>query len=589
MRDQSQQTRKYTTVVFADMVGYSSLTARDEATTHAVWMDFLGTCLRPEADRFGSNVIRLLGDGCLLSFDQPDQAFAWSRAVRSQIVEMRDCPSPRWPSLSMRFGIHYCEVIEDSGDIYGDGVNITKRLQERAQPDGILISDQYHGLLGQDNDQSFRYLGALQYKNLPEPVPTYEAILAGSTVSQRSAESALPSVAILPFRNLTGNSDLDYFGEGLIDDIIQSLACLRELQVISRGSTLPFANQFVDPREIARILSVRYVMQGTMKASADTIRLTTSFEDAQNGETLFGEKCEFSHSKLFDVQDNIVRQIISRISPNVRASELEKALRKPPENFTAYQCTLQALDLMRSLKKPDFAKAKALLEQAISLDPQFVLPVATLVRWHCINIGQGWCDDRDTEVAAAKECANKGLTIDRQSPLAIAAYGHVKSYLERDLTTAMVYFDRARQLGPSHALTWILSSATLCYLGKGEEAVEHARRALELSPNDQELYQFYDFLTLAHYCCGAYDDALVWAKLSYAENPHYTSNLRQMVVCNMALSEKEAAEQFAKELLNHDPGFNLATYAQTCPFQDQDMRSSFMSHLKNAGLPQKAA
>lgn len=583
------QSTKTTSVVFADLVGYSALCARNEAGTHEIWMDFVENCLQVQATKHQSSIIRLLGDGCLLEFDAPELALAWCKAVRQEVLDMREMRSSRWPSLSLRFGINHCNVIEDGGDIYGDGVNITKRLQERAQSDGVLVTADFHAQLDPETAAGFRYLGMLQYKEQSEPVSTYEAIFAGVHPAERKQSGPLPSVAILPFRNLTGDADLAYFSEGLIDDIIQSLTCLRELQVISRGSTLPYAGQTMDPREVSRILSVRYVLQGTMKTSPDKIHLSMVFEDAQTGETLFAEKCDFSHSKIFEVQDNIVRQIVSRITPNVRATELEKALRKPPSNFTSYQCYLQAIDLMSTLRREDFDRAKVYLETAIDLDDQFVLPLATMVRWYCVHIGQGWSKDRAAEVEIAKDYATRGLEIDRESPLALSAYGHFKSYLEQDLTTALVYFDRARQLGPSHALSWILSSATLCYMGKGEEAITHAKRALELSPNDQELFQFYDFLTLAHYACREFEHAMVWAKLSHAENPHYTSNLRQMVVCNMALAKKDEARHFAHELLKHDPGFNLTDYQRVCPFQDDKMRKRFFTHLQDAGLPLEAA
>lgn len=583
--EQTSETSKgLTYVVFADMVGYSALSARDEVGTHTMWMNFVDTCLAPVGQRFEANMMRTLGDGCLVSFNNAADALHWCIEVRRAILSDRQNIAPRWPALSMRFGAHACVVIHDNGEIYGDGVNITKRLQERASGDGVLLSEVIHDQLDEEN-VDFRYLGALKFKNLEDTVSTYEVIFPDAEPIHRNEGQTLPSIAILPFRNLTGNKEYDYFTEGVIDDIIFSLSGLRELQVIARGSTLAFAQKSVDPRDVARILSVRYVLQGTIRFANDTVRLSISFEDAQTGDTIFGELSEFPHRELFNVQDNIVRKIVSRVAPNVRALELEGALRKPADNFTAYQCTLRALDLMRTLKRDDFGKAKVQLDKAMELDPSFVLPIAWAVRWHLVNIGQNWCEDRTDETETARDLAAKAIGLDRQNPLALAAYGHVKSYLDHDYTTALVYFDRARQIGPSHAIVWILSSATLAYLGKGEEAVEHAKRGLELSPNDYELFQFYDFLSFAYICCENFEEGLVWAKLSRAENPNYTSNLRQLIVCNSALGEDDQAKIYVEELLKLDPSFNLTNYRSKSPFQHQSKKDMFVGHLESAGLP----
>ena len=573
-------------VVFADMVGYSSLTARSESATHHMWMDFTDSCLKPFGKARGANIMRLLGDGCLISFDDAADALTWAREVRAEILADRAKTTQKWPGMSMRFGLHYCEVIYDNQEIYGDGVNTAKRLQERAQADGILLTDVVLDGMDAATNGDFRFLGALSFKNLEHAVSTYEVIFNDVSPVKRDSGSELPSIAVLPFRNLTSNDEYYYFAEGVIDDIIFSLSGLKELHVIARGSTVAFAKKTVDPRDVARLLSVRYILQGSIRQAGDTVRLSVSFEDAQAGETIFGEKCEFPHRELFDIQDNIVRKIVSRVAPNVRALELEGALRKPAGNFTAYQCTLRALDLMRTLNRDDFMKAKENLDRAMELDPDFVLPIAWAVRWHTIRLGQDWAKDRKADIAAVRELATRAVNLDRQNPLALAAYGHVKGYLERDYTTAMVYFDRARQVGPSHAIVWMLSSATLAYQGKGPESVEHAQHGLELSPNDYELYQFYDFLCFSHYCNESYEEALTWAKLSRSENPNYLANQLLSVACFTALNMKDETADAVDILMTSQPEFELGRYRKSCPIEDNSFRDRFLEHLKTAGLPE---
>ncbi len=583
-RSAGNRLNKFTTVVFADMIGYSALTARNQTATHKMWMDFADNCLQPIGTKYQADLIRLLGDGCLISFEEIKDAVSWCLEVRTTLIENRRKSVQRWPGLAMRFAVHYCEVIYDNGEVYGDGVNITKRLQERAQADGMLVSKTVYEKYEDDDELKFRYLGALTYKNIEAAFPTYEVIFDDAEPLKRDGRILLPSVAVLPFQYMADGEEYRYFADGVIDDIIHSLACLKELHVIARGSTLVFSNLDVDPREVARILSVRYVLLGKIRIIGDRIRVSISFEDAEKGELIFGENSEFYHRELFDVQDKITRNIVARIAPSVRAIELERALRKPPDNFTAYQLTLRALDLMKSLDRDKFQSALGFLEKAMELDSKFVLPIVWSVRWHCINVGQNWCEDRENSVVEATRLATKAIGIDRHNPLALSAYGHVKSYLERDYATALVYFDRAREIGPSHAITWILTSATLTYTGKGEEAVEYAKRGLDLSPNDYELFQFYDFMCLAHYCCENYSEALLWANLSHAENPNYLSNLRQMVACNAAVDDLEQAKKYADILLDKDNTFRVSDYERICPFEAESMRRNFFHHLRSGGL-----
>ena len=573
-------------VVFADMVGYSSLTARSESDTHHMWMDFTESCLKPFGSARGAEIMRLLGDGCLISFDDAEQALNWAREVRGEILADRAKTTSRWPGMSMRFGLHYTDVIHDNNEVYGDGVNTAKRLQEKAQSDGILLTDTVRDELTNMPEGDFRFLGALSFKNLEHAVPTYEIIFTDIDPVKRDSGNELPSIAVLPFRNLTSNDEYDYFAEGVIDDIIFSLSGLKELHVIARGSTVAFAKKTVDPRDVARLLSVRYILQGSIRQVGDTVRLSVSFEDARAGETIFGEKCEFPHRELFDIQDNIVRKIVSRVAPNVRALELEGALRKPAGNFTAYQCTLRALDLMRTLDHADFQKAKEFLYRAMELDADFVLPIAWAVRWHTINIGQSWSKDREKDIEAAKELSARAVNLDRQNPLALAAYGHVKAFLERDYTSAMVYFDRARQVGPSHAIVWILSSGTLSYLGKGDEALEHAKHGLELSPNDYDLCQFYSFVCLAHYSRRDFDESYNWAKLALSENPKYFSSLMLAIASSVALNKTDETPGLVNRLLEVNPDFNLTDYRRICPMQEETLRETFFSHLKAAEIPE---
>ncbi|QDL93045.1 hypothetical protein FDP22_15385 [Paroceanicella profunda] len=578
--------RRLRCVVFADMAGYSALTSQDETGTHAMWMHFISAVLTPSVQSQGGTVIRLLGDGALLTFDSATAGLEWALQVQDIIRAHREAELRPYPGLSLRIGVHICEAIVQDGDIYGDGVNITKRLQEVTRPDGIIISEDLYNAVQRSVEAEYRNLGYLTLKNIGSAVRAFEVGKRAATPLPRSAGDR-PSIAVLPLQNLGGDEEFRYFADGVVEDIIVSLAGLRELVVVSRASAQGFGSGAVDPRDAGRALGVRYVLQGTLRRSATAIRVSTALVDALSGETIFSEKCEVSHSDLFEVQDRIVERVVSRIAPNVRAAERVRALRKPPDNFTAYDHTLKALDLMSHLDRATYDEALSHLGRAMALDPEFAMPAAYAARWHCIYVAQGWAPDRAEATDRARALAAQAVHLDRQNALALAAYGHVKSYLEHDYDSALIFLDRARDMGPGQALGWALSSATLCYVGRAEEAVQHAEYALRLSPHDPDLFQYYDFISLGLYFSGRYAEALSYARRSHAERANYAPNLRLLAACSGALGDVEGARRHGQALLALEPEFALADYAaRRCPVRDADYRARFIAHLRLAGLPE---
>jgi adenylate cyclase len=296
----------------------------------------------------------------------------------------------------------------------------------------------------------------------------------------------------MPLANLSGNPDDDYFAAGFVEDIVISLAALHELLVISRGSTLNYqAGQASDPREVGRALGVRYVVMGSVRRSPRSMRVSVQLFDAYSGASLWGDTSEITPDELFNAQDNIITRVVAGIAPHVRASELRVALRKRPESFTAYDYTLKALDIITALDQQSFHTAREYLDAAMAADRNFAMPCAWAARWHNIRIGQGWSSKRSEDAAKAIELAERAIGLDRRNALALATYGHVKSYLFHDYDTALAYFDQALAACPNSSLAWIHSAATLAYVGRGEEAIRHAERGLRLSPFDQSLFHYH--------------------------------------------------------------------------------------------------
>ncbi len=584
-----REERRLAAIAFVDIVGYSILMAEQETRTHARWMTLLNTVLRPLAAQHRGTVIKSTGDGVLVEFSSALHAVEWARAVQRGVATAgADAPEVA-PTITFRIAIHLGDVIATADDIYGDGVNLAARLQEHAAPGGIVISEAVYDLVRGHLGDEVRDLGYLDLKNFPKPVRAYavDSDLLRAPALARPRQGALPSIAVLPLQNLGGDPADDYFADGIVEDIIVSLAGLRELMVIARASTLMYRGRQPDPREVGRALGVRYVLMGTVRRSTRLVRVSTQLCDAAGGATLWADQTEVPPGELFDVQDRIVRRIVAGIAPHVRAAELEGALRKRPESFTAYDHTLRALDIINSLDLRTFRKAREFLERAMADDPKFAMPVAWAARWHSLYIGQGWSQEPARDAAHAAELAAKAIELDRQNALALATYGHLKSFLFHEYDSALVYFERALAACPNSSLAWILSSGTLSYVGQGERAIRHAEHGLWLSPFDQSLFYYYMFLGLAHYANGTYEDAVKWGRMSASENPMYTANARILSAALAALDRIEEAREVAANLMRLEPGFRLARYIETRqPFRDPAIKARYLDHLRRTGLPE---
>ncbi|MDP1960746.1 MAG: adenylate/guanylate cyclase domain-containing protein [Reyranella sp.] len=579
--------RRLSAVSFLDIVGFATLMAEDAPRTHQAWMRVLHEIILPAAQGHHGRIVKSTGDGVLAEFSSAREAVAWARAVQDALLQMQAGGGLEVDPIAARIAVHIDEVFAVADDIYGPGVNIAARLQEYAEPGGIVLSQAAFGLVRDSLDRPTRDLGLLYLKNIPDPVAAHALDPIEQPLVRHFRHAAtLPSIAVLPLQNLGGDPAEAYFAEGIVEDIVVSLASLRELLVIARGSSLTLSRNETDLRSVGRMLGVRYVMTGNVRRTAKRLRVAVRLIDAESGVSLWGDVAEGATDELFEMQDRIVGRVVTGIAPHVRSAELQRALRKRPGNFTAYDSTLQALDCIHSLEKTTFFRAREHLDRAMAEDRNFAMPVAWAARWRSLLIGQSWSDDprRDTEAAA--ELAAKAIELDGQNALALATFGHVRSFLFHDYDVALGYFDRALSACPNSPVAWFLSSGTLSYVGRAAEAVRHAEQALRLSPFDQSLFAFYMFLGMAHYCNGNYEEAVKAGRRSLSERPAYTANLRVLSAALSALDRQDEAAEIGKRLLALEPTFTVTAYERTrMPFRDTALRTLYKEHLLKVGLP----
>lgn len=581
--------RRLAAVAFLDIVGYTALMSIDENNTHLRWMKILNEVIRPRISQYRGRLVKLTGDGVLAEFSSALDAVEWAQDIQRLTPSVQLERSGHPPSIALRIAINLGDIIVTESDIYGDGVNVAARLQEHAEPGNVLLSESVYDVVRGTVGRQAREIGYLKLKNLAKPVRAYSVSVDAPTIvvpSRRHRES-LPSIAVLPLQNLAGDPADDYFADGIVEDIIVSLAGLRELFVISRASTIRYRGSSPDPREVGQSLGARYVVFGSVRRSERLVRVSIQACDSETMETLWGDAVEVVPGELFDLQDHIVRKIVAGIAPKVRNSELRNAMRKRPESFTAYDYALRGIQIINSLDKQTFLKAREFLDKAIAEDEHFAMPVAWAARWHSMYVGQGWSPNPSEDSVKASQLATRAIELDGQNALALATFGHLKSFLFHEYDGAMIYLDRALAACPNHALAWILSSATLSYIGDADQAVRRAEHGLRLSPFDQNLFSFYMFLNLAYYAKGDFQEAVKWGRMSFEENGLYTANHRIRIAALVGLGELEEAREVAAKLIEIEPEFRLSIYERTRqPFRHEQIKGRYMQHLRAAGLPE---
>jgi DNA-binding NtrC family response regulator/TolB-like protein len=394
-----------------------------------------------------------------------------------------------------------------------------------------------------------------------------------------------PSIAVLPLTVEGDDPGRGYFGEGVVEDIIGSLAALHELFVISRSSTLRYRGGGVDVRQVGRELGVGYVLSGNVRRAEDQLRLAVELAESRRGTVVWARHFDGVARDLFALQDEIASKVVATLAPQVREMELRGALRQRPESMEAYDCLLRGSTQRYHLSPEEFAEAGVWLRRAIQLDPGYAAPYAVLADWYSIRVAQGWSPDPDADFLEVTRLAAAALERDSFDAVALALCGHLKSFLFHELDEAIALFDRALAASPNCALAWTRSSITYSYLGQTEEAVARAEEGLRLSPLDPHLFFSHVSLALAHYVAGHYGEAVRWSQKARDANPRFTASLRILAASLAAADQLADAQAVGRALLALNPQFRVGPFVERYALRDPERRALLARHLTLAGLP----
>lgn len=428
-----------------------------------------------------------------------------------------------------------------------------------------------------------------------EPAEETQALVAAIKVGRLVAGHRTPggdmsappqpgpaTLAVLPLA--VSAPELSSFADGILEGTIHVLSGIGDLFVIARGTAMRYGTGNVDPREVGRELGVSYVLSGRVSDAGGLLRVTTELVSTATGVVIRPDRHDVPRAERFAVQDRIAEQMVAALAPTVKEHDLARARRKPPAEQTAYDLMLQGVDLQYALSQTTYDHAGALLEEAIRRDPGFAPAYAHLATWHNFRIGQGWSPNRAADAAAAERLAARALELDRNNAIALAIHGQVCSFHQRNYRLARRYLDRALEAGPSCVMAWTLSSATLSWTGQGAEAVEHARRALALSPRDPFAFFAEHMQSQGHYMAGDFDAAIAMALRVEDSNPRLTSNLRTLAAALVAAGQRDQAREVAARMSRLEPEFRLTSFEARTPLADS-VRGTYVGRLRLAGLP----
>ena len=557
--------RRLAAILAADVAGYTRLMGGDEAGTLRRLTELRREVLEPLIGEHRGRVVKVMGDGLLVEFASVVDALACALAWQDGAAE-REVAAEPGRRLEFRIGINLGDVIVEEGDLYGDGVNIAARLEGLADPGGICLSDDAYRQVRGKIEAEFEDLGELTLKNVAEPVRVQRVVIgAPAALGGAGSDDALPlpdkpSIAVLPFGNLSGNPDQDYFSDGITEDIITELSRFASLFVIARNSSFAFKGQTVDVPQVARQLGVRYVLQGSIRRAGKRVRITAQLIDSRTGNHLWAERFDRDLEDIFDLQEEITRNVVSAIAPQIELAELERARQVHGTNVSAYDLSLRAQSLfyegMRVGRPEVHQQSIEMNAKALALDARNPHALWFQAYAYTMQYLYRWGSSPDEALDQAWSAAERLFDVNAYDPRSYSVRGIVELF-RGEFDAAVADFHRAFALNPN--LTWNIFHMAWCesLSGLTEEAKEHANLGLRLSPRELDLWLGVAYLALMQACFAErdFDEAMKWGKLAIQMEARAPIRRALTVACCAFAGDLEEARRHAEFLESVAPDF----------------------------------
>ncbi|WP_368911855.1 adenylate/guanylate cyclase domain-containing protein [Taklimakanibacter deserti] len=579
--------RRLAAILAADVAGYSRQMAVDETGTLARLNHVRTEIIEPKVDQFRGHIVGSAGDSLLVEFNSAVSAVECAVKTQDALASWNEGLSEE-NRVIFRMGINLGDVIADRDTIFGDGVNIAARLEKLAEPGGVCVAhsvfDQVKGKLPYAYDD----LGAQQVHNIPQPVHAYRVKIRTLIESAQKSPSLpdKPSIAVLPFNNMSGDPDQEYFADGIVEEIITALSRFHGLFVIARNSSFTYKGRAVDVKQAGRELGVRYVLEGSVRKAGSRVRITAQLIDSSSGVHLWADRYEGAFEDIFDLQDQVMSKVVGAIAPQIERAEIERTKRKPPENLDAYDQYLRGMEGFHKFSREGSKEALSHLYRATELDPSYAAAYSMIARIYVQRNAGDWAEDQAHEVAETEKVAIKAVELDRNDAVVLANAGFAFCDILGLVEEGDAMIDRALELNPNLAWIWLYSSWTKTSLGQPEIAIEHIQRALRLSPNDPLTFSFHAAKAWAEFFAGRFSEAYASAESAIRQRPGmllYTC----IAACSAALAERhDDARRIVTRMLQANPSVNVAKASKLIPLRRAEDNARWTEGLRKAGLPE---
>ena len=588
------ESRKLAAILAADVVGFSRLAGAEEDRTLARLRALRSDLVDPTIAVHNGRVVKRTGDGVLVEFRSVVDAVRCGIEIQNLMVERNAGLSPE-RRIEFRIGVHLGDVVEESdGDLMGDGVNIAARLEGVAQPGAICLSEDAYRQVRSRLELAISDLGETRLKNIAEPMHIYSLQVGGATAAKATASTGTapglslpdkPSIAVLPFQNMSGDPEQEYFADGTVEDIITALSHFRQLFVIARNSSFVYKGRAVDVKQVSRDLGVRYLLEGSVRKAANRIRITVQLIDAQTGVHLWAQRFDGGLEDIFDLQDQVTVRVVGEIAPKLEQAEIERSKRKPTDSLDAYDYYLRGREKLNRGTREATDEALSQFYEALQIDPDFASAHAMAAWCHFWRKVNGWMGDRVQEIAEGARLARRAVELGQDDAVALTRSGHALGHLAADLDGGIALIDKALLINPNLAAAWFLGGFLRLWNGDPDGATAYFERAMRLSPLDPEMYRMQAGMAMAHLFAGRLNTASSLAETVFRHLPSFLMPVGVMAASHALAGRQDEAERAMTRLRELDPTLRISSLADWLSIRRPKDLATLADGLRKAGLP----
>jgi len=573
MADREVQ-KRLAAILAADIAGYTRLIEADSDGTVAAWHAARSDVIDPGIAEFNGRIVKHTGDGFLAEFPTAQDAVRCAVAMQEGLA-----PS----SLEFRIGVNLGDIIDDGDDIHGEGVNVAARLEGLAEPGGICISGEAHALVRNRIDVPFRDLGEHNVKHVTHPVQVYAIGVEAAATPLDTPLLDKPSIAVLPFDNLSGDPEQEYFSDGMAEDLITDLSKISGLFVAARNSSFSFKGQMPDVKEVAQKLDVAFVLEGSVRKMGDRLRINAQLIESADGGHVWAERYDGDIAEIFDFQDRIREEIVAALKIQLNPTDAARTKPNRTGNIEAYDLFLQGKGKYFRYDPDALSEAFSCLERSIELDPEFADAYSYLASCHLMTYGHRWLTV-DENLEQALWAAEKAVSLDSDSPIAHARLGFIQNW-RHDYDDAEKSFENAVSLGPDVAEVLVYDAMHNLHIGNPELGMELARKAIALDP----FTPVTDFvLGIGHQLLGQLNEAVVKLEAARDRTPKQLWVRLQLVAAYMEMGQATEASREIAVIAQNSPEMTVEIIEKMAPYRSADVIRRFVDFLRQAGLPEGA-